>query len=41
MEEIIDTHIKASEVCKKAKQAFETCAVQLKYTCPVQSSVYK
>jgi hypothetical protein len=28
MEEIIDTFIKASEVCKKAKEAFETCAVR-------------
>jgi len=30
MEEIIDMYIKASEVCKKkkAKQAFETCALR-------------
>jgi hypothetical protein len=28
MEEIIDVYIKASEVCEKAKQAFETCALR-------------
>jgi hypothetical protein len=28
MEEIIDMFIKVSEVCKKAKQAFETCALR-------------
>ena len=28
MEEIIDMYIKASEVCKRAKQTFETCAVR-------------
>ena len=28
MEEIIDMYVKSSEACKKAKQAFETCALR-------------
>jgi hypothetical protein len=42
MEEIIDVYIKASEVCKKKlSKHLKPAHYELKYTCPLQSAVYK